>query len=283
MSHSLAPEKESPANAQQPQGINASAFRRYLTLFAIKLLKRLRRRKGAVQLLSRTTCVKYGETVTLNEASAMLFIAKHTSIPVPRVYCAFTHHNQQYIVMERIRGEPVGAGWSKRSQESRTKVLDYLKKMVEEMRRITPPEEVGVANVDGGPLYDPRLPGSSLYFGPFKTVQDFHRYLRGGQEAHPDHWADISELIARQENTPSELVFTHGDLSSFNVLTSGDEIVGIIDWETAGWYPHYWEYTTAWNVNPHNEFWRNEVDKFLQPMPEELAMEKIRRKYFGAF
>jgi len=34
-------------------------------------------------------------------------------------------------------------------------------------------------------------------------------------------------------------VFTHGDLSSLNVLVRGDQIVGIIDWETAGWYPSY--------------------------------------------
>jgi thiamine kinase-like enzyme len=76
-------------------------------------------------------------------------------------------------------------------------------------------------------------------------------------------------------------VFTHGDLSSLNVLASGDKITGIVDWETAGWYPSYWEYSTAWNVNLQNEFWRDEVDKFLEHMPEELEMEKLRLQYFG--
>jgi thiamine kinase-like enzyme len=183
--------------------------------------------------------------------------------------------------MERIHGETVGAGWFKRSEESKTKILNQLRKMIEEMRRITPPEGTGVAHVDGGPLYDPRLPGTSNHFGPFKTIRDFHRHLRGGLEAHPEHKPEIGELISRQDNLRSPLVFTHGDLSSLNVLACGDEVVGIVDWETAGWYPSYWEYTTAWNVNPQNQFWRDEVDKFLQPMPEELEMEKIRLKYFG--
>lgn len=76
-------------------------------------------------------------------------------------------------------------------------------------------------------------------------------------------------------------VFTHGDLSSLNILVRSDEVVGIIDWETAGWYPSYWEYTTACQVNPRNPFWREQIDKFLEPMPGELEMDQVRLKYFG--
>ena len=213
----------------------------------------------------------------------MQFVAKHTSIPVPRVYCAFKHKNRSYIVMERIHGESVGVGWLRRSEESRATILAQLKNMIEEMRRIKPPDGIGVAHVDGGPLYDPRLYGPSNHFGPFQTIQDFHRHLRGGLEAHPKHWPEISELISKQDKFgPPPPVFTHGDLSSLNVLASGDKVVAIIDWENAGWYPYYWEYTTAWNVNPQNQFWQTEVDKFLQPLPEELEMEKIRLKWFAA-
>jgi aminoglycoside phosphotransferase len=277
----VALEMESVAYVAQSQPINATAFRRYLTLLAIKLLKRFRKRNGTVLFLSNNICVKYGTSTRLSEATTMQFIAKHTSIPVPRVYCAFTNQNRTYIVMERMHGEPVGAGWFKRSEESKDKILCQLKEMVEEMRRLPPPESIGVAHVDGGPLYDPRLPGTSNHFGPFRTIQDFHRHLRGGLEAHPQHKPDISRLISQQDKAQSAPVFTHGDLSSLNIIASGDTIVGIIDWETAGWYPSYWEYTTAWNVNPQNQFWRDEVDKFIQPMSEELEMEKIRLRYFG--
>ena len=128
------------------------------------------------------------------------------------------------------------------------------------------------------------MPGTSNFFGPFRTVQDFHRHLRSGQEAHPEHIPEISELISQQDSLQSNpVVFTYGDLSSLNVLASGDKIVGIVDWEPAGWYPSYWEYTTAWNINPRNQFWRDEVDKFLLPMSKELEMEKTRLKYFGGF
>lgn len=136
--------------------------------------------------------------------------------------------------MDRIHREPVGVGWLKRSEESRKKLLDQLKKMVEEMRRITPPEGVGVAYIDGGSLYDPRLPSKSSRFEPFGTIQDFYKYLRAGLEAHPQHKPETSELIYRQDRPQSAPVFTHGDLRSLNILACGDKIVDIVDWETAG-------------------------------------------------
>ncbi|KAF7570572.1 aminoglycoside phosphotransferase [Pyrenophora tritici-repentis] len=283
MSNTVAPEKESHVSIAQSQPINATAFNRYLTLIAIKLARRFRKQPDIpILFLFKKLCVKCGTQVDLSEASTMQFVAKHTSIPVPRVHCAFTHKNRTYIVMERIHGEPVCDSWRIRSEESRARILAQLKNMVEEMCRITPPDGIGVANVDGGSLYDMKLPSSSGHFGPFRTIHDFHRYLRGGLEAQPNHYPEISELISQQDKYGSPPpVFTHGDLHSANILASGDKVVGIVDWETAGWYPAYWEYTTAWNVNPRNLIWREAVDKFLQPLPEELKMERIRLKYFG--
>jgi thiamine kinase-like enzyme len=182
--------------------------------------------------------------------------------------------------MERIKGDIIGNGWVKRTEESKAKLLSQLKSLVAQMREIQPPEGMGVASVDGGSLYDCRVPGSSLRFGPFKTVQGFHRHLRRGMEFDPTLDAEVRDLIT-QQNRSWPLVFTHGDLSSLNIMARGDEIVGLIDWETAGWYPSYWEYTAAHQVNPQNSFWVDEIDKFLQPMPEELKMEQTRQKYFG--
>jgi hypothetical protein len=148
------------------------------------------------------------------------------------------------------------------------------------MRDLQPPEGTTIASVDGGSLFDYRIPSPSVRFGPFNTVQDFHRQLRMGMEFDSRLGLEIQELINQQSKT-WPLVFTHGDLSSLNILARGDDLVGIIDWETAGWYLSYWEYTSAYQVNPQNSFWVYEIDKFLQPMPEELAMGRVRQKYFG--
>lgn len=231
-------------------------------------------------MLTDRLCVKYGRRVHLSEASTMHFISQHTSIPVPKVLCAFTHSGRSYIVMERIQGDIIGSGWVRRSEESKAKLLSQLKKMIQEMRDLQPPEGIGVASVDGGPLSDCRVPGPFLRFGPFATIQNFHRHLRGGMEFDSRLDPEIQDLI-KQQSKSWPLVFTHGDLSSLNILARHDDIVGIVDWETAGWYPSYWEYTSACQVNPQNSFWVDEIDKFIQPVPKELAMEHVRRKHFG--
>lgn len=231
-------------------------------------------------MLTDRLCVKYGRRVHLSEASTIHFLSQHTSLPVPKVLCAFTHSERTYIVMERIKGDVIGHGWIKRSKESKKKLLSQLGKMIREMRDLPPPKGVGVASIDGGSLFDCRVPGRSLLFGPFDTIQDFHRHIRMGMDFDSSLDPEVQELMKLQNKT-WPLVFTHGDLSSLNILVREDNIVGIIDWETAGWYPSYWEYTSAHQVNPQNSFWVSEIDKFLQPMPEELTMERVRQKHFG--
>ena len=266
--------------SREPEPINNTWWRRAITLSVIKCIRRRFPRSGNVLYLSRRLCVKYGYFVHLSEAATMQFIAQRTSIPVPKVYCAFKYKTWTYIVMERIDGEIVGANWYKRTKESKDNILCQLRQMIDEMRRILPAEHQKIASATGGTIYDARLSGGPIRRGPFNDIGQFHLHVREGIEAHPDHFPEIHDLIAAQNET-WPICFTHGDLSSLNILVRGEDVVGIVDWETAGWYPSYWEYTSAWHVNPQNEFWQDEVGKFLEPMPKELAMEKLRRRYFG--
>ncbi len=66
---------------------------------------------------------------------------------------------------------------------------------------------------------------------------------------------------------------THGDLNSFNIIINNDKIAGIIDWEMAGWYPDYWEFTSAWHANVYDEFWRPEVEKILEAVSRTQDMQ----------
>ncbi|KAF2241458.1 kinase-like protein [Trematosphaeria pertusa] len=267
---------------------------RLLTLTVTKLATQRCLRKlfthsgGAIFYLN--FCIKFGDSVTLAEANALRFIAKHTSIPVPRVYHAFTHQGRTYLLMERIRGETIAKRWHSLSDTSKSLVFSQLKRMIEELRSI-PSQVSSVSNLEGGPIYDCRLPRTSSW-GPFGTLSDFHLALRNDvtleslkAQSHnllsPAAISDITRLVVFHESVIRPPVLTHGDLSSFNILLRDDKVVGIIDWETAGWLPYYWEYTTAWHANPQNYFWQKEVGNFLEPQEEELSMERIRRTYFG--
>jgi len=211
----------------------------------------------------------------------MEFITRNTPIPVPKIHCAFKRKGCTYIVMERVRGESIVYGWMSRSAESKAKIIQQLKEMVESMRRIPPPSEA-VSNVDGGRLWDCRLAGKTYDFGPFDNINTFHQHLRGGIDTVSERLpATVNELIQLHGREWPAPVLTHGNLSSLNIMAEGDTITSIVDWETAGWYPCYWEYTTACQVTIREPFWREEVDKFLDPCPQELRMEGLRQAHFG--
>ncbi|KUI61302.1 hypothetical protein VP1G_08499 [Cytospora mali] len=241
---------------------------------------------GGVVFISPSLCIKSTPFTTLAEANAMRFIAQHTSIPVPKVHCSFEEKGQTYILMERIEGETLARAWGLRSDESKTQILRQLKTFVEELRGLPATPTTGVSNVDGGPIFDHRLPRKSSW-GPFATIKEFHRELRSGIDA-GDIEDDASSpgvkgMASFHEQAWQPPVFTHGDLSALNILVRADVVVGIVDWETAGWFPPYWEYTSAKHTNPQVLWWEDEVDKFVTPMPEALEMETIRRRFFGDF
>lgn len=75
--------------------------------------------------------------------------------------------------------------------------------------------------------------------GPFADEATFTKVLRN-----PDDPARAGHRMS----------FTHADLNSRNILVDevvqqdgslGWRVTGIVDWEMAGYYPEYWEYTKA--------------------------------------
>ncbi|KAK4548490.1 hypothetical protein LTR36_009400 [Oleoguttula mirabilis] len=217
----------------------------------------------------------------------MRFIAENTSIPVPKVYCSFVHKGRAFILMERIQGEEIPRAWERLGEAGRQKIFAQLRQMLQELRALEPPLGTGVESCAGGGLYDSRMP-THPRFGPFKTVQNFHFWLR--EELQPSEhkdrendseWQDLKKMAAMQDGPWPPPVFTHADLNPFNILIRGDEVVGIVDWEFAGWYPNYWEYTSAWHGNVTRTGWQDVLDQFLDPLPAELEMEATRQKWWG--
>lgn len=293
--------KDGEAAGPEAHDVNNTLYWRLLTISLLRLnaasrrissIFRRRRRPhvGHVYPLSRHMLVKTGSDVRLAEAATMKFIAENTSIPVPKVLSAFARKGAAFIVMEKIQGQELAKLWHHLSDETRSSLLDQLRQMVDELRALQPPTEFAVGSCIGGSLQDFRQSRAPppVRFGPFRTIQDFHSWLRDGLkqgQAENMEQADlieVNEMIPRQDGPWPPPVFTHGDLNPSNILVRDDKIVGIIDWEMSGWYPHYWEYTSlkigSDLVNPA---WDDNIDKFLRPFPDELKMEKVRFRWWG--
>lgn len=233
-------------------------------------------------LTVRNKVIKVVSEAHLGEAQTLRYLAEHTSIPVPKVYWAFIYGGQTYTVMSKVKGKMLWENWNERSASSKDKIFRQLKSILTELRGIPLPPNTGVASITGGPIFDSLLLGESIY-GPFKTAAGFYQVLMNGTDLQyhwPPHFDQLNVLSEFYKQAQYDLVFTHGDLSMFNIMASDDEITGIIDWETSGWYPSFWEYTKAKDVNPHTKFWATEIDHFMEPWPHELAMDRIRLRFF---
>ncbi|KAH9817749.1 kinase-like protein [Teratosphaeria destructans] len=100
---------------------------------------------------------------------------------------------------ERIEAPHLGTRWVFRSEESKRKVLQQLKTMVEGLRSLEAPQGIGAANIDSGPIF------ALVDDQDLTTIQD-------------ESCSDLQELAKFYQQPWHDPVFTHGDLSSTNIL-----------------------------------------------------------------
>ncbi|KAI0117709.1 kinase-like protein [Nemania sp. FL0031] len=194
------------------------------------------------------------------QATTMAFVADKTSVPVPRVYCSCVYRNWAFITMERSL-----------SDTDREHVFQQLRDMIGQLRALPPPSDTRIESCVNGSLRDSRIPRSRPRFGPFKTVQDFHFWLREylRPEEHPERnndqdWMEFKGMVAKQDGPWPPPVFTHGDLNPFDIFLRGSRV-----------------YTLAWYGNLTRRAWQTAIDRFLDVYSEELKMEIIRQKWWG--
>jgi hypothetical protein len=261
--------------------VNDKFIYRFLTILTLKITKpRFYGSHGLCGTIHPRLIVKRGVYAHLTEAATLRFLAEKTSIPVPRVHCAFLHKSRAFIVMERPQGVTLAVAWKSLSDVQRAAISAQIKSIFQELRSLPPPPSVGIESCVGGSLRHYLVSQLSLRFGPFKTIHEFHLWLREEFQprVYPDReddqdWQDIKQMVAKQDGPWPPPVFTHGHLHLSNVMVCGDRVSGIINWEFAGWYPHYWEYTSVtsglYGFGPRHA-WDDEILRILDPYPEEL-------------
>ena len=107
------------------------------------------------------------------------------------------------------------------------------------MRSFSSPYGPAICGVDGGPLVGPLIPTP---FPPCPDEAAFYqqiRYIANFAGKDPKDIAATEKFFAHPTHA---VVFTHGDLNRHNIMVGPDgHVCGIIDWESAGWLPDYWE------------------------------------------
>jgi aminoglycoside phosphotransferase len=220
------------------------------------------------------TFVKAGTHVDLAEAYTLCYIATHTSIPVPNVQRAWSSDGITYILMDVVAGVELSSAWHDMSQKTKRRVVDQLKDYLAQLRALHPPTDGAVTSVTGGPLRDGSRIGLKQ-FGPFQNHDDFHHFLRADTPLDSFSTLEGGEEVVVAHRQRYTTKFTHGDFAPRNILVKKDgTVTAIIDWDSAGWFPEYWEYTKA-NFTPYApDDWVSAIGEMTGTYEEQLAGER---------
>jgi len=200
------------------------------------------------------------------EFSALKLVRSRTSIPVPRPIDLILSSTDSFLVTSRMEGEMAGISIDECTDQEMSLMAQDLRRYIAELRtiQIQTNSTHPISNATGGPCLDYRIGGSLV--GPFRDEKEFSESLRLGI---------LPNLVHRDDH---RIVFTHADLNMRNILVKDRRISGIIDWENAGWYPEYWEYTKCHFGVRLCQRWLKMVDAvFEDRYGEEL---KIERQYW---
>ena len=211
-----------------------------------------------------------------SELEALLYVRKHTTIPVPRVYRTYgASKGQIYIEMERVEGVSLAELWLKMglADDARTTIMADLHDAVAQLRSLPLPIQQGIvasASTTEG-LSDGRIGPEPV--GPFASHDAFHAFLRGSipiESTRKTYGDAVFDAHSRHYKTH----FTHADLVPRNIIVSNGRIAAIVDWGSAGWYPEYWEYTKIHFDAFVRLDWYEAVKEAMPRYDAELAAER---------
>lgn len=206
-------------------------------------------------------------------------VERLTSVPAPRAIDVLETPRFSYLLMTCVPGRPIGRMLDTMTDEQIKQVVLDLKGYVSELREIpNKAREFQICNSNGGGILDWRIPDSQREELRFRTEAEFNKYLTD------PFWDDIRRQAAISHDVRHDIVFTHGDLNPRNILAENGKITGIVDWENAGWFPEYWEYTKAhYSVRSVIRWLADVVDRVFEGYRDELVVENMLSDLLGPF
>lgn len=182
-------------------------------------------------------------------------------------------NGKPWLIMTGLPGRRVDEVIHRMSYPERHQLADDLGAAMSAYRKIPNKSKFLVASASGGRLQDPRA--SSNGCGPYQSEAQFNKQIaRGCIE-------DLAREFPQAHSQEHLIAFTHADLFPSNILVDAGRLSGIVDWQFAGFYPAYWEYTKAMRSVRHTEHYQAIFRRiFGTEFEEELEVEKYLSGYF---
>lgn len=175
------------------------------------------------------------------EALSTIYVAMNTTIPVPTVLDVIEDGKFTLMLMTSLPGAEI-SGYIEDGEVPEEYFETTMRDWLGQLRALTPPTgSWQVCSVAGGPVKSFRVEPDP--FGPFPDVASFHeKILRACPVV---EWPRLEQIVSLSYAKPHRVCFSHGDLHMSNILFHEGRMSGLVDWECAGWFPEYWDYTMA--------------------------------------
>lgn len=232
--------------------------------------------------------IKFGINIHPIEAHNMIYVAKFTTVPVPKVYAIYQRREEQsvvtYIVMQYVAGVTLMNLWGSLDQTRKTAMARTLRTYFDQLRQLNHPGYFG--NITGGPPLDDLFlatEGAVEVKSSFTTEDELidcivriYSLETGERMTHKTrYYQHVLQTVLRGDGSP---LFTHNDFQRKNVMVQPDGTLVVIDWEFASWYPTYWEYSTATYANGGwNDDWHEYVRMILDEYPNQSLWLSIMK------
>lgn len=268
---------------------------------------------GKRVVVSGSYVVKYGKYVRPLEGLNLLFLEQNLPrIPAPKLYAMWREGEECFLVMEFLAGETLDTLWSTLGDADKDAVAEELREIFLVLHSF--PSSGFFGDVTKGPIpyhlfWDPD--DDPEVTGPFDAASDMINGLAKKSRANAAISGGTKPSLAEffERNLAPALedhqsIFCHSDVQRKNVIVRrktssssssyvtrlpGEELanadadhaklnVALIDWEVAGWYPRYWEYSSAFMAfrwDQEDDDWPERVEGFLPVKVPEVAMLRL--------
>lgn len=203
------------------------------------------------------------------ELETLQLVEEYTQIPAPRGVDCVQYADSSFLLMTGLPGQGIGKMLHSMTDKQVDTVAKDMKEYIAQLRKI--PNQAGsefqICNPLGGGILDWRIVDSQREDLKFRDETEFDKHLTHDLSLDENAWKQIS----KSHSVKHDIVFTHADLNLRNILVDENgRISGIVDWECAGWYPEYWEYTkmhftvratSRWLADVANEIFPNYQDE----------------------
>ena len=229
--------------------------------------------------------LKWSDGTRLEEVAATL-MARSADFPVPKIISYGEHpdapHAPMSILMTHIPGKDLGHPelYESMTEDERESIFAELQCILQVMRKwVHPGSKEQICSVLGTAVRSVRIPNHAV--GPCESESEFNEHLFSCIAGHSfesrENFEETVEIAGRLREMRHPIAFTHGDLKHQNIMVANGQITALLDWESAGWYPDYWELTTPLRFGPR-DFWWNQLvwrlggEKYAAELESEKAL-----------